>query len=107
MDQTPLQELHPLEIRELCFRLRQQIANLDEGADPGALEQQVVDLQEACPHAHPEDSEEKGWRCRDCDLSRPPEPAEEPEVAEAEEPEAADEPAVAETEDPEPAEAPA
>ena len=90
MDQTPLQELHPLEIRELRFRLRKQIANLEEGANPAALESQVADLQEVCPHALPEDSEEKGGRCRDCDLSRPSEPSNEPDAAEAEVPEPAE-----------------
>ena len=101
MEQTPLEELHPLEIREIRFKLRQQIAQLGEDADTSELEQRVIDLQEICPHAHPEESEEHGWRCRDCDLNRPPEPAEEPETAEAEEPEPA------EAEEPEPAEAPA
>ncbi len=85
METGSLQELHPLEIRELRFKLQQQVSSLEEDADSSALEQQITDLQEVCPHAHPEESEEKGWRCRDCDLSRPPEPAAEPEVAEAEE----------------------
>lgn len=89
MERTPLQELHPLEIRELRFKLGQQITKLEEGADATALEQQIADLQEICPHAHPEDSEEKGWRCRDCDLSRAPEPTDEPEEAAAEEPQTA------------------
>ena len=84
MDQMPLKELHPLEIREQRFKLRKQIANLEEGDNAAALEQQIFDLQEGCPHAHPEESEEKGWRCRDCDLTRPPESADEPEAVEAE-----------------------
>ncbi len=104
MGTAPLQELHPLEIRELRFKLQQQISSLEEGANSSDLDLQVTDLQEVCPHAHPEESEEKGWRCRDCDLNRPPEPIVEPETAEAEEPEPSAERAVAE---PEPAGTPA
>ncbi len=65
----------PLEIREERFRLQKQIAALGEGPERERLEQRVAALQEICPHAHPEEDPEQGWRCRDCDLRRPAEPS--------------------------------
>lgn len=67
--------MHPLEIREERFRLQQRAARLPDGADKAALESRVQELRNLCPHAHAEEDPDKGWRCRDCDLSRPPEPA--------------------------------
>jgi len=79
--------MHPLEIRERRFRLQQQLAKLEDGPAKAAVEAEIEAIREACPHAHPEDDPEKGWRCRDCDASRPPEPAPEAEeTAKAAEP---------------------
>lgn len=76
-------ELHPLEIRERRWRIQQRIAALPEGPDKQELEAELAAIRDSCPHAHPEEDPAKGWRCRDCDLSRPPEGSEEPAAAEA------------------------
>jgi hypothetical protein len=73
--------MHRLEIRELRFRLQQRIGKLEDGPEKSALEAEVLAIQEACPHASAEEGD-KGWRCRDCDASRDPEPVEPEEVEE-------------------------
>lgn len=73
--------MHPLEIREERFRLQQRAAKLADGPEKSALEARVQELRDSCPHAHAEEDPEKGWRCRDCDLVRPPAPG--PEAAAA------------------------
>jgi hypothetical protein len=75
---TEVQNMHRLEIRELRFRLQQRAAKLEDGSEKAEIEAQVAAIQQACPHASEEEGE-KGWRCRDCDLSREPEPVEEDE----------------------------
>jgi len=72
---TEIQNMHRLEIRELRFRLQQRAAKLEDGPEKAEIEAQVAAIQQACPHASEEEGE-KGWRCRDCDLSREPEPVE-------------------------------
>jgi hypothetical protein len=70
--------MHRLEIRELRFRLQQQLGKLEDGAEKVVLEARISAIQAACPHASSEEGDE-GWRCRDCDLKRAPEPvAEQP-----------------------------
>lgn len=64
--------MHPFEIREERFRLQQRAAKLEEGPERTALEARVLELQEECGHAHADEDPEKGWRCRDCDLTRAP-----------------------------------
>ncbi|NKB87691.1 MAG: hypothetical protein GKS06_05670 [Acidobacteria bacterium] len=86
---TDVSNMHRLEIREHRFRLQQRIGKLEDGPEKEALEAEVAAIQEACPHVSDEEGA-KGWRCRDCDMSREPEP-------EPEEEEAAGEPAAAET----------
>lgn len=81
-----MEQEHPYEIRERRFRLQQRIAEMEDGAEKDALQEQIGVIQETCPHAHPEESPEKGWRCRDCDLARPPEETEQQEAADAEQP---------------------
>lgn len=76
MPATEIQNMHRLEIRELRFRLQQRAGKLEDGPEKADIEEQVAAIQRACPHASEEEGE-KGWRCRDCDLSRAPEPAEE------------------------------
>lgn len=71
--------MHPFEIREMRFRLQQRMEELEDGPDKEALREQIEAIREACPHANPEENPDKGWRCRDCDASRPPEPAEDEE----------------------------
>ena len=78
MTATAIQNMHPLEIRELRFRLQQRAGKLEDGSEKAGIEAQVTAIQQACPHANEEEGE-KGWRCRDCDLSREPEPVEEDE----------------------------
>lgn len=80
--------MHALELRETRFRLQQAIAKLEDGSDKAALEQQVADLQAVCEHLHSDEDPDKGWRCRDCDLTRDPEPVAAP-VADGEAGEAA------------------
>jgi hypothetical protein len=75
--------MHPLEIRESRFKFQKQIAGLEDGPEKAALEAHVAELQADCPHEHPEEDPAKGWRCRDCDLLREPEPEPEEEPAEA------------------------
>ena len=82
---APVESMHPFEIRELRFRLQQRMDELEDGPEKEALRERIEAIREACPHAYPEDDPEKGWRCRDCDASRPPEPAEEDEDEEADE----------------------
>lgn len=83
MRATEIQNMHRLEIRELRFRLQQHAAKLEDGPQKAELEEQIAAIQQACPHSSEEEGE-KGWRCRDCDLSRAPEPVEEDEPAEEE-----------------------
>ena len=85
---TDVQNMHRLEIRERRFRLQQQAGKLEDGPEKEALEAQITAIQEACPHESDEEGE-KGWRCRDCDLSREPEPVEEEPAEEGDEPTAA------------------
>lgn len=75
---------HPYEIREHRFRLQQRIEAAEDGPDKEAMEAELAHIRETCPHAHPEEDPEKGWRCRDCDDSRPPEPEEEEQEEEQE-----------------------
>jgi len=75
---TEIQNMHRLEIRELRFRLQQRAGKLEDGSEKTEIEAQITAIQQACPHASEEEGE-KGWRCRDCDLSREPEPVEEEE----------------------------
>jgi len=75
---TEIQNMHRLEIREQRFRLQQRVAKLEEGPEKTEIEAQIAAIQQACPHASEEEGD-KGWRCRDCDLSRAPEPVEEDE----------------------------
>ena len=86
--------MHRLEIRERRFRLQQTAGKLEDGPEKDALEAEIAAIQEACPHESDEEGE-KGWRCRDCDLSRDPEPEEEEPEEEAAEP-AAEAPPAAE-----------
>ncbi len=81
--------MHPFEIREKRFRHQQVIAKLEEGDERQALEQDIIALQEICGHANFDEDPEKGWRCRDCDLTRPPEKQPEPEAQEEAAPESA------------------
>jgi hypothetical protein len=62
----------------LRFRLQQRAGKLEDGSEKAEIEAQITAIQEACPHASDEEGA-KGWRCRDCDLSRDPEPGEEEE----------------------------
>ena len=80
MSATEIQNMHRLEIREVRFRLQQRVGKLEDGAEKTDIEAQITEIQQACPHASEEEGA-KGWRCRDCDLSREPEPAEEDEPA--------------------------
>ena len=80
MSATEIQNMHRLEIREMRFRLQQRAGKLEDGPEKAEIEAQVAAIQQVCPHASEEEGE-KGWRCRDCDLSREPEPVEEDEPA--------------------------
>ena len=75
---TEIQNMHRLEIREQRFRLQQLAGKLEDGPEKAEIEAQIVAIQQACPHASEEEGAQ-GWRCRDCDLSREPEPVEEDE----------------------------
>jgi len=75
---TEIENMHRLEIRERRFRLQQRAAQLDDGPEKAEIEAQIVAIQQGCPHASEEEGEQ-GWRCRDCDLRRAPEPVEEDE----------------------------
>ncbi len=86
--------MHPLEIREKRFKLQKALEGLEDGPEKAALEAQIEEIRSTCPHEHAEEDEEKGWRCRDCDLLREPEPRPEEEAATAK-PASADEPAPA------------
>jgi len=77
---TEIQNMHRLEIREMRFRLQQRAGKLEDGPEKTEIEAQIATIQQACPHTSEEEGE-KGWRCRDCDLSREPEPVEEDEPA--------------------------
>ncbi len=44
------------------------------------MEAELAHIRETCPHANPEQDDAKGWRCRDCDDSRAPEPQPEAEA---------------------------
>lgn len=79
---TEIQQMHPLEIRERRFRLQQRAGKLDDGPEKEAIEAEVAAIREACPHVNEEEGDE-GWRCRDCDLTRAPEPDPEEEAAAA------------------------
>ncbi len=83
MPATQIQDMHRLEIRETRFRLQQRAGKLEDGPEKVEIEAQIAAIQEACPHVSDEEGE-KGWRCRDCDLSREPEPVEEDEPAKEE-----------------------
>lgn len=94
--------MHPLEIREKRFKLQKALEGLEDGPDKAALEAQIEQIRATCPHEHTEEDEEQGWRCRDCDLLKPPPPKPEAEAAEkateaaaAEEAAGAEEPAPA------------
>ena len=76
MSATEIHNMHRFEIRELRFRLQQRAGKLEDGPEKAEIEEQVTAIQRACPHATEEEGE-KGWRCRDCDLTRSPEPTEE------------------------------
>ncbi len=80
MPATEIQNMHRLEIRELRFRLQQRAGKLEDGPEKAEIDAQIDAIQQACPHASEEEGE-KGWRCRDCDLTRDPEPVEEEEPA--------------------------
>ncbi len=80
MPATEIQNMHRLEIRELRFRLQQRAGKLEDGPEKAEIAAQITAIQQACPHASEEEGE-KGWRCRDCALSRDPEPVEEAEPA--------------------------
>jgi hypothetical protein len=86
--------MHPLEIREKRFKLQKALEGLEDGPEKAAIEAQIEEIRATCPHEHTEEDEEKGWRCRDCDLLKPPppKPAESEETAAAVE---SDEPAPA------------
>ncbi len=71
--------MHPLELREARFRLQQAVQKTEDGQARSVLEQQILDLQAICKHGSFDEDPEKGWRCRDCDLTRPPDTSEEPE----------------------------
>ncbi len=73
---TEIQNMHRLEIREQRFRLQQRASKLEEGPEKDEIDGQITAIQQACPHASEEEGA-AGWRCRDCDLSRAPEPVEE------------------------------
>lgn len=75
-----MENKHPFEIREYRFRLQQRLAKAEEGPDKTAMEAELAHIRATCPHAHPEQDDDKGWRCRDCDDSRPPEPKPEEEA---------------------------
>lgn len=79
MPATEIQNMHRLEIRELRFRLQQRAGKLEDGPEKAEIDAQITAIQQACPHASEEEGE-KGWRCRDCDLRRDPEPVEEEEA---------------------------
>lgn len=81
--------MHPFEIREKRFRHQQAIAKLEEGDERQTLEQDIIELQKICGHTNFDEDPEKGWRCRDCDLRRPPEKQPQPEVQEAAVPQSA------------------
>ena len=66
--------MHALELRETRFRLEKALAKLGEDSDTEAIEQQIADLQAVCEHGHFDEDPAKGWRCRDCGLTRDPEP---------------------------------
>ena len=66
--------------REQRFRLQQRAGKLEDGPEKAEIEAQIAAIQQACPHTSEEEGV-KGWRCRDCDLSREPEPVEEEEPA--------------------------
>lgn len=66
--------MHALELRETRFRLEKALAKLDEDSDTDAIEQRIADLQAVCEHDHFDEDPAKGWRCRDCGLTRDPEP---------------------------------
>ena len=89
--------MHPLEIRETRFKLQKELDGLEDGPDKAAVEAQIEQIRADCPHEHTEEDEEKGWRCRDCDLLKPPPPKpEEPEqIEESAETPDSDEPAPA------------
>lgn len=84
-----MEQEHPLEIRERRFRLQQRIAEMEDGPEKATSQEQLRLIQETCPHDHPEENPEKGWRCRDCDLTRPPEKTENGDEEQAAEPQAA------------------
>ena len=78
-----MQPMHALDLREQRFRAQQRLAELEDGPEKQELEEAVARFQEICRHEHFDEDPAKGWRCRDCDLTRPPEPAEEPAAATA------------------------
>ena len=83
MSAPEIQNMHRLEIREMRFRLQQRAGKLEEGPEKAEIEAQIAAIQQACPHTSDEEGA-KGWRCRDCDLSREPEPVEEEPDADGE-----------------------